>query len=221
MPKLYLLSSPIGNDKDISLRSIELLQQADLIIGEEFKTTSKLLKKNGITKDFELLNEHSTQEDIEQLIQKISSSKITCLFSDAGTPLIEDPGIDLVSFCLEKKIEVDIAPGPSALISGLVLSGFPTSPFTFIGFFDREEGKRKSEILHYLKFKHTIVFFETPYRYKKVVKEIAELCKFNPRIFLGLSITGEDEYKYYGRLKELSKVIDSFPKAPPVIVIEL
>ncbi|HMZ60661.1 MAG TPA: 16S rRNA methyltransferase, partial [Leptospiraceae bacterium] len=94
---LYIVSVPIGNDSDISARAVEILRKSDLLIGEEFRNTAAFLKRNGVSKEFELLNEHSTFEDMEVLFRKIQSSEITSLFSDAGTPVIADPGRDLIS----------------------------------------------------------------------------------------------------------------------------
>lgn len=220
MSQLYLISVPIGNDRDISMNAIEKLQQADLVIGEEYKETSKLLKLNGIDKEFELLNEHSTDEDIHTLLGKIKNSYLTCLLSDAGTPIIEDPGISLVNLAVREDIPIKIVPGATALTCALALCGFRISPFTFAGFLSREEDVRKKQILKYLGFGHTVVFYETPYRYKKIIGELAKLSKKNNRVFLGLNLTAEDEIQYRGTLRELSRELERFPKAPPVIVLE-
>ena len=194
MSTLYIISVPIGNDRDIAMNAIEKLQQADMVIGEEYKETSKLLKLNGIDKEFELLNEHSDDQEMNRLLELMKSKNLTCLISDAGTPGIEDPA--------------------------LALCGFRISPFTFVGFLNREEDKRRNEINKYLALGHTIVLYETPYRYKKVIQEFGKLSKKNHRIFLGLNLTSEAEIQYRGTLKDILKHLDTFPKAPPVIVIE-
>lgn len=221
MSVLYIVSVPIGNRKDISFHAIEKLQEADLIIGEEFTETSKLLKLNGIDKDFFLLNEHSSTEDIQDLIEKISTARLSCLVSDSGTPLIEDPGVGLVNLAIRKNIPIKIIPGATAITSALALSGFKVTPFTFVGFLDREEAKRKEQIHKYFSLQHTLVFYETPYRYKKVILEMAKFAKRDYRIFLGLNLTAENEIQFRGTLKDLAKEIDKFPKAPPVIVLEI
>ena len=220
MSILYIISVPIGNERDIAMNAIEKLQQADLIIGEEHKETSKLLKLNGIDKEFELLNEHSDDSEMNRLLGLLKESYLTCLISDAGTPGIEDPGSGLVNLAVRNGIEVKIVPGASALTCALALCGFRISPFTFIGFLNREEEKRKIEINRYLSLGHTLVMYETPYRYKKVIQEIAKYSKKNHRIFLGLNLTADDEIQYRGTLKDILKELDNFPKAPPVIVIE-
>lgn len=217
---LYIISVPIGNERDIAMNAIEKLQQADLIIGEEFKETSKLLKLNGIDKEFELLNEHSDDTEMQRLLDLMLTKYMTCLISDAGTPGIEDPGSGLVNLAVRNGMEVKIVPGPSAITCALALCGFRISPFTFVGFLNREEEKRRLEIIKYLSYGHTIVLYETPYRYKKVIREIAKYSKKNYRIFLGLNLTAEDEVQYRGTLKEILPHLEGFPKAPPVIVIE-
>ncbi|HMV42891.1 MAG TPA: SAM-dependent methyltransferase [Leptospiraceae bacterium] len=220
MGTLYIISVPIGNDRDIAMNAIEKLQQADLIIGEEFKETSKLLKLNGIDREFELLNEHSDDVEMQRLLDLMLSKNLTCLISDAGTPGIEDPGSGLVNLAVRNGMEVKIVPGPSAITCALALCGFRISPFTFIGFLNREDEKRRLEIIKYLGYGHTLVLYETPYRYKKVIREIAKYAKKNYRIFLGLNLTAEDEIQYRGTLKEILPHLEGFPKSPPVIVIE-
>ncbi|HNI89702.1 MAG TPA: SAM-dependent methyltransferase [Leptospiraceae bacterium] len=220
MGTLYIISVPIGNDREIAMNAIEKLQQADLIIGEEFKETSKLLKLNGIDREFELLNEHSDDVEMQRLLDLMLSKNLTCLISDAGTPGIEDPGSGLVNLAVRNGMEVKIVPGPSAITCALALCGFRISPFTFIGFLNREDEKRRLEIIKYLGYGHTLVLYETPYRYKKVIREIAKYAKKNYRIFLGLNLTAEDEIQYRGTLKEILPHLEGFPKSPPVIVIE-
>lgn len=221
MNTLYIIAVPIGNERDIAMNAIEKLQQADLIIGEEYKETSKLLKLNGIDREFELLNEHSDDTEMNRLLELMKTKSLTCLISDAGTPGIEDPGSGLVNLAVRNGMEVKIVPGPSALTCALALCGFRISPFTFIGFLNREEDKRRLEINRYLSFGHTLVLYETPYRYKKVIQDFAKLSKKNYRIFLGLNLTAEDEIQYRGTLKDILKHLENLPKAPPVIVIEV
>ena len=141
-PCLTLVCTPIGNFSDLSERARQTIQSASLVIGEEFTNTSKLLKKLNSQKDFELLNEHSTPEDITNLVGKIKLNSLTCLFSDGGTPLLEDPGLELVRECIKENIEIKVAPGASAFLIALLLSGFTISPFTFIGFLPRDSGER-------------------------------------------------------------------------------
>jgi 16S rRNA (cytidine1402-2'-O)-methyltransferase len=218
-PCLTLVCTPIGNFKDLSERGRQTIQSASLVIGEEFTNTSKLLKKLDTPQDFELLNEHSTTEDIRRLVTKIKSNSLTCLFSDGGTPLLEDPGLELVRECIKEGIEIKVAPGASAFLIALLLSGFSTSPFTFIGFLPRESGERIERMKRFLSLKHTLILYETPYRYKKAFREILPLLKKETRVFLGLNLTGEDEVIFRGNCGDLLKKLEDLPKANPVLVL--
>lgn len=216
---LNIVSIHIGNLKDVSFHAIEELKNSDFIIGEEYKETSKLLKYFSIDKSFELLNEHSSETEILELFKKIKNSKKVSLISDSGTPLIEDPGAKLVEYAILEKLEIKVIPGASAIIAALVLSGFSISPFTFVGFLSPKEQIRKNEIKKYLSINHTIVIYETPYRYKQVIRQLYKVSKYNYRIFLGLNLTSPKEIQYRGTLKSIQNILDSLPKAPPVIVL--
>ena len=218
-PCLTLVCTPIGNFSDLSERARQTIQSASLVIGEEFTNTSKLLKKLNSPKDFELLNEHSTPEDITNLVGKIKLNSLTCLFSDGGTPLLEDPGLELVRECIKENIEIKVAPGASAFLIALLLSGFTTSPFTFIGFLPRESGERIEKMKKFLSLRHTLILYETPYRYKKAFREILPLLKKETKVFLGLNLTAEEELIFRGNCGDLLKKLDDLPKANPVLVI--
>ncbi|MDX1957455.1 MAG: SAM-dependent methyltransferase [Leptospiraceae bacterium] len=217
---LFLVSIPIGNPKDLSIRAKEIIQSSELIIGEEWKTTSKFLKSISVDKEFELLNEHSTFEDINSIAEKIAEKEISCLFSDAGTPLLSDPGLALTKILLSKKIHIKAIPGPSAFLLALVLSGFQTAPFSFLGFLPREEEELNVELKRIKNLKHTLVFYETPYRYKKLISILAKHFSKDTKIFLGLDLTTENEIQWRGTIFELNKILEELPKSPPVIVIE-
>lgn len=220
-PTLYLTSVPIGNQGDMSQRAFETIQNADLIIGEEFKTTSKFLKYAGVpTKEFQLLNEHSDSETLESLVEIIKSKSSTCLFSDAGTPLLADPGQNLVKRAIQEGISIRVIPGASAFLVALVLSGLPSSPFTFLGFLPRESLERVRDMKKYLNYRHTLILYETPYRYKKAFLEILDLFPKKTPTFLGLDLTMEHEIQFRGNREELQKKIEDFPKGNPVLVID-
>ncbi len=218
-PKLAVVSVPIGNQLDISLRAIANLKECDFVIGEEFTETSKFLKINSIKKEFELYNEHSTKEDLARLVAKIKTETLVCLISDSGTPTLEDPGQKFVSAAIRNGIEVDIIPGSSALLVALSLSGFSTSPFTFAGFLPRENETRLKSLKKFLSLNHTLVIYETPYRYKKVIVEISKIVNPKKKIFLGLNLTCPDQFVFRGEIKSALAILDKLPKAPPVIIL--
>ncbi len=220
MTTLCLVSIPIGNLQDISLRALEVLKSSDLIIGEEWKTTSKFLKYYQIQKDFAILNEHTTENEIQNLFQKIQSLHQVSLISDAGTPLVEDPGHVLLNKCIQNNFIIKAIPGANAFLTALVLSGFEISPFTFFGFLPRDKNERKKILQKQLQYKHTLVWYETPYRYKSVIYDLAQLVSKDKKIFLALNLTMDSEIQFRGKISDLLNQLDSFPKAEPVIILD-
>ncbi|MBM9577828.1 16S rRNA methyltransferase [Leptospira sp. 201903070] len=219
---LILVSVSLGNPGDLTQRAKKILEHSDILIGEESRTTSTLLKSLSIEKEFFLCNEHSTPEDIRFLGEKVIGADCTALISDAGTPGIEDPGRELVQEVLRKGGTVQSAPGAIAFGAALSISGFKISPFTFCGFLSRESPDRRKELDRFLKPGHTIVFYETPYRYKAVLHDLDFVLKESGeerQIFLCLDLTLESEFQFRGKLSELLKILDSLPKGNPVIVV--
>ena len=216
--KLFLTSLPIGNFDDISMKSLNVVKEADLIIGEEFKPTIRFLKKVGLNNPkFELLNEHSTKEEILKLVEKIYHSKLVCLFSDCGLPSFEDPAKKIFPFLNKSKVTISVIPGATALTTALSICNFLTIPFSFFGFLNRDKNVRKKQIAQYLKLPHTLGFYETPYRYKSLILDFKNIKK--RKIFLGLNLTKEDEFIFEGNITKLIPLLDKLPKADPVILI--
>ena len=174
--KLYLVSTPIGNLKDITLRAIEVLSSVDVIACEDTRKTGLLLQKLEIKTKPQLLSyyEENEQGRIPQIIGFLKQNKSVALVSNAGTPTISDPGYKLVRECLNQGIAVESIPGPSSVLTALTVSGLPTDKFLFLGFLPKKEGKRKT-ILESLPKKTTIIFFESPFRLLKTLKELKEI----------------------------------------------
>lgn len=220
--RLVLVSVSLGNPGDLTGRAKELLEHSDILIGEESRTTSTLLKSLSISKEFLLCNEHTTREEIQILGETVMNAGLSVLISDAGTPGIEDPGRELVQEVLRRGGNVQSAPGAIAFGAALSISGFKISPFTFCGFFSRESADRKKELERYLKPGHTIVFYETPYRYKAVLHDLDAVLKETSddrQIFLCLDLTLETEFQFRGKLSDLLKIADNLPKGNPVVVV--
>ncbi|PJZ69037.1 hypothetical protein CH373_03990 [Leptospira perolatii] len=220
--ELVLVSVPIGNQEDLSERAKQTLSGADLIIGEEARVVAPLLKKIGVQKEFLLLNEHTDSAGLQILLSEVFRHNVTVLVCDSGTPGIEDPGRDLVKAVLNRGGKVRSVPGPAALVVALSISGFVTSPFTFGGFLSRDSAERKRQIKDYLRLGHALVFYETPYRYKAVLHDLAEVLRElseERKIFLGLDLTSEDEIQIRGSAKEVLAKVEELPKKNPVIVI--
>lgn len=171
--KLYLVSTPIGNLKDITLRAIEVLSSVEIIACEDTRKTGLLLEKLGIKSKPQLLSyyEENEQGRIPQIINFLKEGKNIALVSNAGTPTISDPGYKLVRECINENIPVESIPGPSSVLTALTVSSLPTDKFLFLGFLPKKEGKRKS-ILESLPKKTTIIFFESPFRLLKILEEL-------------------------------------------------
>lgn len=171
--KLYIVSTPIGNLKDITLRALEILKEADFILCEDTRTSGNLLNHYEIKKELISLNAFNEKNKINYLIERILSNQTAALISDAGTPLISDPGSRLVSACIKNGIEIVAVPGASAVLSALVLSGLPTDSFVFEGFIPQKKG-RQSKLKELAEEKRTIVIYESMYRVEKLIKELNE-----------------------------------------------
>ncbi len=171
--KLYIVSTPIGNLKDITLRALEILKEADFILCEDTRTSGNLLNHFEIKKELISLNAFNEKNKINYLIERILSNQTAALISDAGTPLISDPGSRLVSACIKNGIEIVAVPGASAVLSALVLSGLPTDSFVFEGFIPQKKG-RQSKLKELAEEKRTIVIYESMYRVEKLIKELNE-----------------------------------------------
>ena len=196
---LYIIATPIGNLADISIRALKVLSSLDIIFCEDTRTTRKLLKNYDI-KPRKLLvyNDHSTQKHRQLIIDKIKHSKNKIgLVSDAGTPLISDPGYKLVKECIKNMIKITHVPGASSLTSSLVLSGLPSNNFFFGGFLDKGKVKRKQQLENALNLTHTSIWYESPNRLNETLKLIIqidnnalisvlrELTKLNEEILIG------------------------------------
>lgn len=173
MPKLYLVPTPIGNLGDITLRAIEVLTEVDLILAEDTRKTGILLKHFGISKavlSHHKFNEHRT---LENITQKLLGGNSIALVTDAGTPGISDPGFLLVRACVEKGIELETLPGPTAFIPALVNSGLPCERFVFEGFLPQKKGRQK-RLNELSEEQRTMVFYESPFRLIKSLQQMSE-----------------------------------------------
>ncbi len=171
--KLYIVSTPIGNLKDITLRAIETLNEVDFIICEDTRVTSILLKQYNIIKQLISFNAVSETKKIPAVIERLLRGQSYALVSDSGTPAISDPGVRLVSEAVKNEIEVITIPGATALISALTISGLPTDSFIFEGFLPQKKGRQK-KLKELAEEKRTIVLYESSHRIKKLIDELVE-----------------------------------------------
>jgi 16S rRNA (cytidine1402-2'-O)-methyltransferase len=205
--KLYIVSTPIGNLKDITLRAIETLKEVDFILCEDTRTSGNLLNHLEIKKELISLNAFNEKNKIEFIVNRILSNQTAALISDAGTPLISDPGVRLVSACIEREIEIIPIPGVSALIAGLSMSGLPTDAFVFEGFLPQKKG-RQTKLKELAEEKRTIVLYESTYRIEKLLKELNEFLP-NRFVVVCREITKKFEETWRGFPKDILKTLDS------------
>jgi len=181
-PGLYIVSTPIGNFEDITLRAISTLKNSDIILCEDTRISQKLLAKHDIRTKLQIYNDHSDEKDRENIISLIKAGNIVSLISDAGTPLISDPGYKLSRDLRMLNYHVDVVPGVSAPITALTLSALPTDRFLFCGFLPKTTESKKKVFSELVNLKATLIFFETAPRLintLSVAKEILgnrEIC---------------------------------------------
>lgn len=206
--KLYIVSTPIGNLEDITLRALRVLREADLIACEDTRTTKKLLLRYGIDKPLASYHEHNETEKSNELVSLLAEGMNLALVSDAGTPCISDPGYRLVKLACENGIEVLSIPGPSSVVSAISVSGLSTSAFAFFGFLPRTK-KHLTDFLRRIKdYPETLVFFESPNRVVKTLHSMSEVFG-NRRISLSREMTKLHEETIRGSVSQVLVELES------------
>jgi 16S rRNA (cytidine1402-2'-O)-methyltransferase len=170
---LYVVSTPIGNLEDLSPRARDVLDRADVIACEDTRVTGKLLRRFGIRTPSISYHEHNERERASELLARLEEGKDVALVSDAGTPLVSDPGYRLVRAAREAGVAVRAIPGPSALLAALAVSGLPTSRFTFVGFLPPKGKARESAVAALASIDHTFVLFESGNRVARLLSELS------------------------------------------------
>ena len=218
MSKLYLIPTPIGNLKDITLRALEILGSVDLILAEDTRQTKKLLNHYSISTPLQshhMFNEHKS---VESICSKILEGNTIALVSDAGTPGISDPGFLLVRTCIEKKIPVETLPGATALIPALVNSGLPCDRFCFEGFLPLKKGRAKR--MAALAFEsRTMVFYESPFRLIKTLNELAEIIGPDRNASVSRELSKMFEENVRGSLSFLSEYYTNKPQKGEIVIV--
>jgi 16S rRNA (cytidine1402-2'-O)-methyltransferase len=161
---LSIVSTPIGNLEDLSPRARRVLEEADRVACEDTRTSGLLLHRMGIKKRLVSLHEHNERQRLPQVLEWLEAGESVAVVSDAGTPLLSDPGFLLVRAAAEAGVKIEAIPGPSAILAALVVSGLPPLPFTFGGFPPPKSGKRRQFFRSFAGLEHTLVYFESPHR---------------------------------------------------------
>lgn len=216
--KLYIVATPIGNLEDITLRAIRILKEVDIIAAEDTRHTLKLLNHLDITKPMISYHRHNEEVKTDELIQKLLEGKNIALVSDAGTPVISDPGEEIVKVALENNIKVNPIPGPCALITALIASGIDAKEFTFLGFLPLNKKNRKEKLEQIEKQEITTILYEAPHKLMQTLEELSEITK-NRKIVLARELTKIHEEYISGTAEKLKENIQD-PKGEYVIIIE-
>ena len=174
MSKLYIVPTPIGNLKDITIRALDVLKECNVIAAEDTRQTIKLLNHFNIKKQLISYHQHNELTKSEEIINRVKGGEIVALVSDAGSPGISDPGSVIIKKCIEEEVEFEVLPGATAIITALVNSGLDTTKFTFRGFVPRENKERRVLISEIKNHKETLVFYEAPHRIKDTLSFLYE-----------------------------------------------
>ena len=195
---LFIVSTPIGNYEDITLRALNVLRKVDFIICEEFKEGRRLLSRYKIEKKLIELNEHNEEEASDEILQMMLDGKSAALISDCGTPLFSDPGHLLVDLAIQNKIDVIPVPGASSLLTALVGSGLDFEKFYYYGWLSPKKDIRRKQLLDLKRRKETILLMDTPYRLKTLMEDVVKILGSNIPCVLAFELTTEKEKFYRG-----------------------
>lgn len=216
--ELYIVATPIGNLEDITLRAIRILKEVDIIAAEDTRHTLKLLNHLGISKTLISYHRHNEEMKTEELINKLIQGKNIALVSDAGTPVISDPGGEIVKEAIKHNIKVVPIPGACALITALVVSGLDAKEFTFIGFLPQNKKNRKEKIEQIEREERTTILYEAPHKLMQTLEDLGKILN-NRKVVIARELTKIHEEYIIGTIEELKKQIIE-PKGEYVILIE-
>lgn len=217
--KLYLVPTPIGNLADMTYRAVEVLQSVDVVLAEDTRTSSFLLKHYGISTPMESFHAHNEHKKTEAIIERIKAGQTMALISDAGTPGISDPGFLLARAALAHDLDLEVLPGATAFLPALIKSGFPTDRFVYEGFLPQKKG-RKTRLEGLAGEHRTIVLYESPHRLARLLDELAELMP-DRRVSVSRELTKKFEETVTGTAEEVKQHFEGKGiKGEFVVVIE-
>jgi 16S rRNA (cytidine1402-2'-O)-methyltransferase len=211
MAKLFLVPTPIGNLKDITLRALEVLKEVDLILAEDTRTSGKLLKHYEVTTPLQSHHMHNEHSTLSKVISQLKSGLNIAVISDAGTPAISDPGFLLIREALQQGIEVECLPGATAFVPALVQSGLPNDRFIFEAFLPPKKG-RQTRLEKIAKEERTVILYESPHKLIKTLNQLSEFCGPDRKISISRELTKLHEETFRG---SLSMAIVHFTQKAP------
>ena len=209
--KLYLVPTPIGNLEDMTFRAIKVLNEVDLILAEDTRTSGKLLKHYEIKTQMQSHHMHNEHKMVDRIVQRIKSGETVALISDAGTPAISDPGFLMTRACIENGIEVDCLPGATAFVPALVNSGMPNDKFVFEGCLPVKKG-RQTRLLLLAEETRTMIFYESPHKLIKTLGHFMEYFGEGRPVSVSRELTKVFEETIRGTAKE---VLEHYTNKPP------
>jgi 16S rRNA (cytidine1402-2'-O)-methyltransferase len=218
MGKLYLVPTPIGNLKDMTFRAVEVLQEVDLILAEDTRTSGKLLKHFDITTQMHSHHMHNEHKTTERIVKRIQAGETIALISDAGTPAISDPGFLLTRACIEAGVEVDCLPGATAFVPAIVNSGLPNDKFVFEGFLPVKKG-RQTRLIALANETRTIIFYESPHKLLKTLDQFVAYFGPDRQISVSREITKLHEETIRGTIQEVLKHYETKPPKGEIVIV--
>ncbi|MDD2649826.1 MAG: SAM-dependent methyltransferase [Candidatus Cloacimonetes bacterium] len=221
---IYVVATPIGNADDLTVRAMNVLSQADIIIGEERKVAARFLKQIGLSKPIIEVNEHTSQTELKDLIHEmIMKPMVYAQISDCGTPSFEDPGVELVQLADEYQIQVIPVPGVSSLMTLIMVAGIPMKEFYYAGFLSPKKEIRNKELKSLLDKYHdhsSIVILDTPYRLHALLDAISSVFSKNTKIILGYKLTMPEEKILRFTIADRKRICGDLPKGEFVLIIQ-
>ncbi len=217
--KLYIVGTPIGNLDDITIRAVEILKKVDVILAEDTRQTLKLLNHFEISKHMISYHRHNEDDKIEKIVEILNSGKNLALVSDAGMPIISDPGQNLVKYLVKNNYDIEVVPGVTALITAIVKSGLDSTRFTFEGFLSVNKKQRKERLKSLVNETRTMIFYEAPHKILSTLKDMYEYFG-NRDICIARELTKiHEEYRYTNFKDAIINIEENGIKGEIVLVI--
>lgn len=215
---LYVVATPIGNLRDITLRALEVLKSVDLVAAEDTRHSGLLMKHFGIKKPFISYHEHNEAKRTEEFVERLAGGENIALITDAGTPGLSDPGLRLVRECIQRELSFTIIPGPSSILTALVGSGFSTEKFSFRGFLPVKTGRRERQLRAAAESGETIIFFESPYRLTRTLAACIDVMP-NRQLCIARELTKKFEEFRRGTAGQLLAHYEARPPKGEIVLV--
>jgi 16S rRNA (cytidine1402-2'-O)-methyltransferase len=216
---LYLVSTPIGNEEDISLRALRILREADIVVCEEFKEGRRLLAKFEIKKPLETLNEHNEHASTRWILDRLHEGKNVAVISDTGTPVFSDPGHFLVHEAIAANLRIVPIPGANSLLPALIVSGFTIDNFLFFGWFSPKKDVRRRELQSLRGEKRTVAVMEAPYRLLPLLKDIVDVLGEKRDLCVAFDLTMPTEEIKRGKAREVLDYFSGKTKVGEFVIV--